>query len=430
MALLSHMLRKPKVIVIGAGPSGRLPLRWRRGRHEVLLLVRLILAGIRLAQSRHMLRKPKVIVIGAGPSGGACALALSRGGRHEVLLLDKSTYPRVKVCGGGLSPHSLRMLDHLGVRERFTPRHAVIDSVQVRGPDGGALEFRAGIEAWVVPRVELDHGIVQAATACGAEFREGIKVVSLLRGPDGATVGIKTEDQEIMADLVVCADGSPSRFSIDERPKTTIRTLMGWWRGTPWSGRKAHMVWDRRLAGYYAWLFPESDGVVNIGLTIPETAPAAEHLKALFQELLDEHWGEGLRDAEPIGKWMGHPAVITTSIGTLAERRTVWVGEAARLVSPGTVEGISFALESGVRAAGFIDRHFDAGLGLSPLACAGYRAHTAAKVLPRFWAGEALAQGARSPWAREFAEHVVSGTASPWVNRTVSAVFGDMNRTG
>lgn len=377
-----------------------------------------------------MSRKPKLIVIGAGPSGGACALELSRGGRHEVLLLDKSTYPRVKVCGGGLSPHALRMLEHLGVRESLAPRHAVIDSLRVRGPDGGLLEFKAGIEAWVVPRVELDHRVVQAAVAGGVEFREGVKVLSLLRDADGATVGVKTEDEEIMADLVVCADGSPSRFSLDERPKTTIRTLMGWWRGTPWSGHKAHMVWDRRLAGYYAWMFPEPDGVVNIGLTIPETAPATEHLKALFQELLDEHWGEGLRGAEPIGKWMGHPAVITTSIGTVAERRTVWVGEAARLVSPGTVEGISFALESGVRAAQFIDRHFDARLGLSPLACAGYRAHTAAKVLPRFWAGEAIAHGARSSRARELAEHLVSGKASTWVNRTVAAVLGDMKRTG
>ncbi len=347
-----------------------------------------------------------------------------------MLLLDKSTYTRVKVCGGGLSPHALRMLEHLGVRESLAPRHAVIDSLRVRGPDGGLLEFKAGIEAWVVPRVELDHRVVQAAVAGGVEFREGVKVLSLLRDADGATVGVKTEDEEIMADLVVCADGSPSRFSLDERPKTTIRTLMGWWRGTPWSGHKAHMVWDRRLAGYYAWMFPEPDGVVNIGLTIPETAPATEHLKALFQELLDEHWGEGLRGAEPIGKWMGHPAVITTSIGTVAERRTVWVGEAARLVSPGTVEGISFALESGVRAAQFIDRHFDARLGLSPLACAGYRAHTAAKVLPRFWAGEAIAHGARSPRARELAEHLVSGKASTWVNRTVAAVLGDMKRTG
>lgn len=370
-------------------------------------------------------RRPKIIVVGGGPSGGACALTLARTGRFDVLMLDKSTYPRVKVCGSGLSPHAIKMLDRLGLRERFAPRHGVIQTVLVRGPEGGELRLNAGITAWVVPRTELDHGIVQEAVLHGAEFREGTKVLGLLRDANGVTAGVTTEAGELEADFVVCADGSPSRFSADERPKSTIRTLVGWWRGTPWDGHEAQMVWDRRLAGYYAWMFPEPGGVVNIGLTIPEAAPEATHLKELFQALLDEHWAEGLRNAEPLGKWMGHPAVTTTSIGPVAERRALWVGEAARLVSPGTVEGISFALESGFTAAGWIDHHFTAQQGLSPLACAGYRARTAANVLAKFWAGEGFARAARSPWARGWGQRLIQGQAAGWFNRTISAVLDD-----
>ncbi len=370
------------------------------------------------------MRRPKVIVIGGGPSGGACALELSRGGRFEVLVVDKSVYPRVKVCGSGLSPHALQMLDHLGLRDRFAPRHCAIEKMTIRGPDGGELEFDAGIEAWVVPRVELDHGIVQAAVAAGAQFSEDTKVLSLLRDAAGMVVGIQTEDKQLEADFVVCADGSPSRFSLDKRPKTTIHTLMGWWRGTPWGDHSAQMVWDRRLAGYYAWRFPEPGGVVNIGLTIPEHAPEGERLKELFQALLDEYWGEGLRDAEQLGKWMGHPAVISRSVGKVAEPRALWVGEAARLVSPGTVEGISYALESGITAAHFIAEHFDPHAGLSRLACAGYRARTAANVLPRFWAGAAAVRAARSPRARAIAEHAVHGRSGRWINSMAQAVFG------
>ncbi len=371
------------------------------------------------------MRKPKVIIIGGGPSGGACALSLARTGRYDVLLLDKSKYPRVKVCGSGLSPHALKMLDRLDVRGRFAARHGVLETLAIRGPEGGTLQLRAGIEAWVIPRVELDHGIVQAAVEHGAEFREETKVLGLVHGPDGASIGVKTETGELEADLVVCADGSPSRFSRDERPKSTIRTLVGWWRGTPWNGREAHMIWDRRLAGYYAWMFPEPGGLVNIGLTIPETAPAAEHLKETFQSLLDEHWAEGLRSAELVGKWMGHPAVTTTSIGPIAERRAIWVGEAARLVSPGTVEGIGFALESGITAAESITRHFTVQQGLSPLACAAYRAQTTANVLAKFWLGEGLARGARSPRVRGWAERLLRSQASGWFNRAVSVVLDE-----
>ena len=65
------------------------------------------------------MRKTKIVVVGAGPAGASCALALAQRGGAEVVLLDKSTYPRVKVCGSGLSPHCLHMLDRLGIKDRF-----------------------------------------------------------------------------------------------------------------------------------------------------------------------------------------------------------------------------------------------------------------------------------------------------------------------
>src|SRR5690606_1678677 len=150
------------------------------------------------------MRKPKVIVVGAGPSGGACSLSLARTGAFEVLVVDKSHYPRVKVCGSGLSPHALDVLDRLDMRSRFAPQHGVIDTLLVRGPSGGGQRLQAGIEAWVVPRVELDHGIVRAAVEHGAELRESVKVLELLRDPAGEVRGVKTDSGEFEADLVIC----------------------------------------------------------------------------------------------------------------------------------------------------------------------------------------------------------------------------------
>lgn len=371
------------------------------------------------------MRKPKVIVVGAGPSGGACALSLARTGRFETLLVDKSQYPRVKVCGSGLSPHALQMLDRLEVRPRFAGHHGVIDKMVMRGPEGSELMAASGVQVWVVPRVELDQGIARAAVEHGAEFRESTKVTELLRASSGRVVGIRHEGGEIEADLVICADGSPSRFSGDERPKTTIRTLMGWWRGTPWQGRTAHMFWDRRLAGYYAWMFPEPDDVVNIGLTIPEGAGDASRLKGLFQDLLDEHWGEGLRGAEQVGKWMGHPAVISTRVGAVAESHAMWIGEAARLVSPGTVEGIGFALESGILGADTVARAFDAGRGFTSLQIAGYRARLTASMTPKFLVGEAVARAMQSPVLRRVGDRVLHGPMGALLNRAVTLLFGD-----
>ena len=334
-------------------------------------------------------------------------MLLAKAGRFEVLLLDKSTYPRLKVCGSGLSPYGLNLLATLGLKEKFRPRHVPVVGVTGRGPGGGTVHLRGETAAWVVPRVEFDHGLVVEAERHGARFIQGTKVTDLLRDPAGEVLGVRTTEDEIEADLVVCANGSPSRFEADQTPRDGIRTIMGWWVGASgYVKDETIMVWDRRLDGYYAWLFPEPDDKVNIGLTIPERAPDASRLKAVFQEILDEHFGENLRNADRVGKWMGHPATVTTRVGPIAQPRAMWVGEAARLVCPGTVEGIAFAIHSSMLAAKAIERGLDPARGLSGLQQALFRTQVALQLLPKFWAGEGFTRAMRSDRVRALSQVV------------------------
>ena len=62
-----------------------------------------------------------VIVVGAGPGGSAAATFLSRQGL-DVLLLEKSQFPREKVCGDGLTPRAVRMLV-MSIASRGRPRN-------------------------------------------------------------------------------------------------------------------------------------------------------------------------------------------------------------------------------------------------------------------------------------------------------------------
>ncbi|WP_292731856.1 FAD-dependent oxidoreductase, partial [Methanoculleus sp.] len=52
------------------------------------------------------------VVVGGGPAGSTAAYLLGKSG-HRVALLEKQTYPRVKVCGGCLSQKSVRFLDRV-----------------------------------------------------------------------------------------------------------------------------------------------------------------------------------------------------------------------------------------------------------------------------------------------------------------------------
>jgi flavin-dependent dehydrogenase len=341
-------------------------------------------------------RPAKIVVVGAGPAGSTCALELRRHGVGDVVLVDRSEYPRRKVCGSGLSPLALGQLAALDLLDTMRPLHIEMRGLRVVGPGGTEVRLEGAKGAWVVPRTELDHRLVQAAIAEGVTMREGMRVTEIVRDAEGEARGVKTPDEEIEADLVVIANGSPSSFERDEHPREGIRTIVGWYQGRL-PDQLGMMIWDRRLGGYYAWAFPEPGDVINIGLTLREDHEAGHHLRDLFTDILGEHFGDYASEDRQIGRWAGHPATVTHRIGPIAASREIFVGEAARLVCPGTVEGISFAMHSGRLAANAIRRSFDVERGLSLIGQKRYQVDVATQLLPTFLAGEALYQVMRQP---------------------------------
>ena len=58
------------------------------------------------------MRKFDVVIIGAGPAGSVCGYLLKKAG-VSCLLIDRATFPRDKLCGGGLTPKCWKLLDEL-----------------------------------------------------------------------------------------------------------------------------------------------------------------------------------------------------------------------------------------------------------------------------------------------------------------------------
>ncbi|HMT21592.1 MAG TPA: FAD-dependent oxidoreductase, partial [Promineifilum sp.] len=71
--------------------------------------------------NRHMqaVSEHDVIVVGAGPGGATTATALAQRG-HDVLLIDRQTFPRDKICGDAVSLGCIEIMNELGMADRIS----------------------------------------------------------------------------------------------------------------------------------------------------------------------------------------------------------------------------------------------------------------------------------------------------------------------
>ena len=67
--------------------------------------------------------KRQAIVVGAGPGGSTAAFYLAKAG-IDVVLLDKETWPRDKMCGGVYLPSILPILEEMGALEEMKELNA------------------------------------------------------------------------------------------------------------------------------------------------------------------------------------------------------------------------------------------------------------------------------------------------------------------
>ena len=80
------------------------------------------------------------IVIGAGPAGTTFSTLLAERG-YRILLLEKSHFPRHKLCGEFIAPECLPIFDRLGVLDRmFDAGAKIIRRWRFFAPDGRSVE--------------------------------------------------------------------------------------------------------------------------------------------------------------------------------------------------------------------------------------------------------------------------------------------------
>ncbi len=108
-----------------------------------------------------------VIVVGAGPGGSAAAYYLAQAG-YAVILIDKSKFPRDKICGDFVSPIAQNELTKLGITSTPEFKNANRISKASVYLDGNKLISRVvpkiqGLPRYgrVVPRLVFDKLLLE-----------------------------------------------------------------------------------------------------------------------------------------------------------------------------------------------------------------------------------------------------------------------------
>ena len=311
-----------------------------------------------------------VIVVGAGPAGATTAFYLAQSGL-DVLLLDKSRFPREKVCGDGLTPRAVKTLVGMGISVSEQDGWVRNKGLRVIGA-GKRLELPwpelASYPGYglVRTRLDLDETLARRAQQAGARLLEGVTVTGPVRDErTGRMTGVAAkatdsgEDRTYRARVVVAADGNSSRLSVsmglrkrDDRPLgVAVRTYYRTHRHDDEYLESWLDLWDGdRLLPGYGWIFGMGDGTSNVGLGLLNTSAAFGHTD--YHALLRK-WLEGM-PAEWGFTEENRTQPIRGAALPMGFNRTphyyqglLLVGDAGGMVNPFNGEGIAYAMESG-----------------------------------------------------------------------------------
>jgi len=316
-----------------------------------------------------------VLVVGAGPAGSAAAYHLASSG-VDVLVVDKATFPREKVCGDGLTPYGVRALQRMGI-DPADPGFTRVDGLRAHGVDGFVIDLpwpriqRFPSLGVVRTRYELDHLLVTRAEKAGARFLQGVEVVEP-QWENGWVAGARLIDQgeerHVRAQFVVAADGASSRFAtrVGVRRDPGAPVAIGARRYYR-SSRPQDPVLEAFLnipdqvsggvlAGY-GWIFPLGDGLMNVGVGLLNTFRrfkefSARKLLDLFASGLPPEWE--IDEAHAAGPVLSGPIPMGMNRQPLSVPGMLVVGDAAGATNPFNGEGIGFAMETGELAAELI----------------------------------------------------------------------------
>ncbi len=297
-----------------------------------------------------------IIIAGGGPAGSTAAYILSRAGLN-VCIIDKSTFPRKKLCGGLITYKTLRVLERVfGITVDMLNQHDMVeyesDHYQVFGKKRLISERRFEVPFRFIDREKYDRFLLQKAVQAGSSLIEGDGVMEVNISKSRVTT---QGGKDITADIIIGADGINSRvrrsFPVDLFGREDWTDHVASAHEVIISRERIKKQVDHPILyfGYvhhgYAWIFPNRD-TVKAGICGLKQK-TGKSILSIFREFLHALDLGNAGDKRinsyvlPYGCYLPYPAF----------RNMAMVGDAAGFADPLIGEGIYYAQRSAELAA-------------------------------------------------------------------------------
>ncbi len=312
-----------------------------------------------------------VAVVGAGPAGSSSAISLARRG-YSVILLDKSSFPREKLCGDFLNPANWPLFEQLGVAdELLSLEHEEVTVFRISAYAGeeATIDFpvQAGRRLFGIGlrRFYLDNLLLKLAEKEGVVVKQGCRVRGITREAEGWSITLDDHSvgERLQSIFLIGADGRNSwvahRLGLartSEDPGDYLAFQLHLRRLQGIQGE----VQIHGLPGGYAGLVGLGGGTANLCFTMEKRKAKEEiSMRALFENFLcrNGYLRESLRESEIVGD-VRSAYPVYFSPRRFCGDGFLMVGDAARVTEPVTGEGVYFALKSGILAAEAMDGVF------------------------------------------------------------------------
>lgn len=302
-----------------------------------------------------------VLVVGAGPAGSLAALVLARAGAR-VLVVDRETFPREKLCGDTLNPGAVSLLHALGLTGGPLDSGVPLRGMTLSGPRAVvSAEYGDGRVGRSVRRIDLDQWLLEHAVAAGARFESGLVARhALLR--DGRSVhglalmsrGTAERVSRVPASMVIAADGTRSALARSLGLLRTPASPRRWAFGAYVTGITG-VAPDRGemhvRRGAYFGIAPMPGGAANV-CVVTGPRPEGRDPADIMRRVINADRAIAMRFAS--ATFLGKPRVL----GPLAAEATacgveglLLAGDAAGFVDPMTGDGLHLAMRGGILAA-------------------------------------------------------------------------------